>query len=95
MSTGTGFNVAVPHVRIDSVKNIVMAVGISKQPLTDYDTLDEKPVHIVCMLAAHTDQHAHYLKTLGLVSNTLKNPETRETLLKAEDTATAYSIMTR
>lgn len=93
MSTGIGFNVAVPHVRLDSVKNIVMAVGISKQPLSDYDTLDDKPVHIVCMLAAHTDQHAHYLTTLGLVSNTLKNPATREALLKADDAATAYSIL--
>jgi PTS system nitrogen regulatory IIA component len=95
MSTGIGFNVAVPHVRLDSVTNIVTAIGISKKPIVDYDTLDDKPVHIICMLAARTDQHAQYLKTLGTISNSLKNLEVREALQKASDPNAAYLVLTQ
>ena len=93
MSTGIGFNVAVPHVRLDSITDLVMAVGLCKQDITDYASLDEQPVRIICMVAARADQHAHYLKTLGTVSATLKGAEVREALLKCEDTMDAYAIL--
>lgn len=95
MSTGIGFNVAVPHVRLDSVKDLVMAVGISRRDITDYESLDEKPVRIICMVAARSDQHAQYLKTLGLVSSVLKSEEIREALLEAPDAQAAYLILTQ
>lgn len=95
MSTGIGFNVAVPHVRLDSVTNLIAAVGISRRDITDYESLDEKPVRIVCMVAARTDQHAQYLKMLGAVSSTLKSESVREALLAASDPQTAYLILTQ
>lgn len=95
MSTGIGFNVAVPHVRLDSVTNLVAAVGISRRDITDYESLDEKPVRIVCMVAARTDQHAQYLKMLGAVSRTLKSKSVRKALLAAPDPQTAYLILTQ
>ncbi|MFP6584964.1 MAG: PTS sugar transporter subunit IIA [Candidatus Hydrogenedentota bacterium] len=95
MSTGIGFNVAVPHVRLDSVKNLVMAVGISKEPLSDYASLDEQPVRIVCMVAARSDQHAQYLRTLALVSSVLKDLDVRQALQNAGDEKSAYLILTQ
>jgi nitrogen PTS system EIIA component len=95
MSTGIGFNVAVPHVRLDSVSDLVMAVGISRNDILDYVSLDEQPVRIVCMVAARSDQHAQYLKTLGVVSSTLKSKEVREALMKAPDEKTAYLILSQ
>jgi len=95
MSTGIGFNVAVPHVRLDSVSSLVTAVGICRQPLTDYESLDEEPVRIICMVAARADQHAQYLKTLGVVSRTLKPEPVRQALLDAPDPKTAYLILTQ
>ena len=95
MSTGIGFNVAVPHVRLDSVTNLVAAVAICKHGITDYSSLDEKPVRIICMVAARADQHAQYLKTLGVVSSTLKAESVREALLEAPDPQTAYLILTQ
>ena len=95
MSTGIGFNVAVPHVRMDSVTNLVAAVGVSSRDITDYESLDEKSVRIICMVAARTDQHAYYLKTLSAVSRTLKPESVREALLEARDPQTAYLILTQ
>ena len=95
MSTGIGFNVAVPHVRLDSVSDLVMAVGISRTDISDYDSLDEQPVRIVCMVAARGDQHAQYLKTLGVVSTALKSKDVRESLIEASDEKSAYLILTQ
>lgn len=41
MSTGIGLGIAVPHVRIQGVKNIIIAIGINKNGIQDYsDILD-------------------------------------------------------
>lgn len=93
MSTGIGFSVAVPHVRLDSVTGLVMAVGICKQDIVDYASLDETPIRIICMVAARTNQHAQYLKTLGAVSSLLKTASVREALVNAPDEATAYTLL--
>ena len=95
MSTGIGFNVAVPHVRLNSVSELVMAVGISQAEIRDYGSLDEEPVRIVCMVAARAGQHAQYLKTLGVVSTVLKSKDVREALMSAPDEKSAFLILTQ
>jgi PTS system nitrogen regulatory IIA component len=94
MSTGIGRGVGVPHVRLASVKDLVMAVGVNARDLSDYASLDERPVRILCMLAARDDQHAQYLKTLAAVSNLLKDDGLREALVDATDPATVYALLT-
>jgi len=94
MSTGIGFGVAVPHVRLSSVEDLTLAVGITHKDLLDYASLDEQPVRIVCMLAARFDQHAQYLKALGAISGLLRDPAVREQLIGAPDAASVFKLLT-
>ena len=94
MSTGIGFGVGIPHVRLASVKNVVMAMGVSRSEIRDYASLDGKPVRIVCMIAAGRDQHARYIKALAAVSALLKDESFRNRLLAAKDAREIYSLMT-
>jgi len=94
MSTGIGFGIGVPHVRIDSVTDLVMAVAICKKPIDDYTSLDNQPVQIVCMLAARTDQHTKYIRTLSAVSNRLKDPAVREQIIGSDDPDFIHSQLT-
>lgn len=87
MSTGIGFGIGVPHVRINSVTELVMAVAICKTPITDYVSLDDMPVQIVCMLAARRDQHTQYIRTLSAISSRLRSPLVREAIIAADDPA--------
>lgn len=91
MSTGIGFGVGVPHVRIDSVSDLVMAVAVSKKPISGYSSLDNQPVQIVCMLAARSDQHAKYIRTLSGVSNRLKDAAVRKAIIESDDSAFIHS----
>ena len=93
MSTGIGLGVAVPHVRLNSVDDLVMAVGVCREPLTDYESLDGEPVRIICMIAAKTDQHAKHIKALSAVSKRLKDEKVRKAILDAESPADVYALL--
>jgi PTS system nitrogen regulatory IIA component len=94
MSTGIGFGVGVPHVRLGSVKNVVMALGLCEEAVEDYETLDDEPIRIICMVAAGNDQHGEYLQLLSAISKRLKSPRQREALLNASEKKAAYKILT-
>ncbi len=81
-------------MRLGSVSDLVLALGISNRAIEDYESLDDEPVRIVCMVAARPDQHAQYLKTLGAVSKALRPAGVREALLQAQDAKSAYLVLT-
>lgn len=92
MSTGIGFGVGVPHVRLSSVGDIVMALGIARSPLADYSSLDAVPVQIVCMVAAGSSQHPQYIRALSAISSRLKDDAVRKALVSATDVGAAYKL---
>jgi PTS system nitrogen regulatory IIA component len=95
MSTGIGFGIGVPHVRLASVEGLVLAVGVTTGELTDYLSLDEQPVRIVCMMAANEFQHALYLRTLAAISSRLKKELLRARLLHARNPRRIYELLSR
>lgn len=94
MSTGIGFGIGVPHVRLDGVSDLVMALGIAREPLADYTSLDEVPVQIVCMVAASRSQHPQYIRALSVISSHLKEEAVRKKLIAAPDARSAYGLFT-
>lgn len=93
MSTSVGRGIAIPHVRLSSVTDLVMAVGICKKPLEDFQTFDDTPVQILIMIAAAYNQHAYYLKTISFFSAMLKKPELRKAIIDAEDPRQVYDLL--
>jgi len=93
MSTGIGLGVGVPHVRLDSVTNVAMAVAVSRQAVADYESLDGEPVRIAFMIAASSNQHADYLRLLGRISQQLKTPGFRDQLLACQTPDDLYRVL--
>ncbi len=93
MSTAVGRGIAIPHVRLSSVSDLVMAVGVCKTPVQDFQTIDDKPVDLLIMIAAAYNQHTYYLKTLSYFSAKLKNQELRTALSKASSTDEVYDLI--
>ncbi len=84
MTTGIGFEIAVPHARIREVKKISFAVGLSQQGI-DFDAIDNKPVHLIILVAAGEMQHMEYLRLLSRIMNLLKKADTKEKIIIAPD----------
>ncbi|MDD2599283.1 MAG: PTS sugar transporter subunit IIA [Kiritimatiellae bacterium] len=93
MSTGIGFGIGVPHVRVEYASDLVMAIAVCPNGLKDYPTLDEYEVKIVCMLVARQDQHAEYLRTLSNISTRLKAPEMRQQIIESQCAIEIYNRM--
>jgi len=94
MSTGIGFGVGVPHVRLASVDDLVMALGIARAALEDYSSLDDDPIQIVCMVAAGGTQHPQYIRALSAISSRLKDGDVRKALIAAPDAVSAFKVFT-
>jgi len=95
MSTAIGRGIAIPHVRLSSVTDLVMSVGISKTDIIDFQTIDDTPVRLLFMIAAAYNQHSYYLQTLSFFSAKLKNQDLRDALLAAKSEAEAYALLTK
>jgi len=93
MSTAIGCGIAIPHVRLSSVTDLVVSVGISRTDIIDFHPLDDEPVRLVFMIAAAHNQHAYYLQTLSWFSTRLKNKELRDTLLQAQTEQEVYNLL--
>jgi PTS system nitrogen regulatory IIA component len=93
MSTGIGRGIAIPHVRLSSVTDLVVSVGISQVDIIDFQTLDDVPVRLLFMIAAAYNQHAYYLQTLSFFSSKLKNKDLKAALLVAKAPLEAYNLL--
>ena len=91
-STGIGENVAIPHGKSDEVTQIITVLARSKNGV-EFESLDQKPVHFVCMVIAPAHSTGQHLKVLARVSRIFKNQGIREEILKAENSDTIYSIL--
>ncbi|ULQ59673.1 PTS sugar transporter subunit IIA [Brucepastera parasyntrophica] len=93
MSTAIGRGIAIPHVRLSSVTDLVMAVGICRNDIIDFQTIDDVPVRLIFMIAAAYNQHSYYLQTLSYFSKKLKNSDLRDSLLNAQTPLDAYNLL--
>jgi PTS system nitrogen regulatory IIA component len=93
MSTAIGRGIAIPHVRLSSVTDLVVSVGVSRTDIIDFQTLDDEPVRLVIMIAAAYNQHAYYLQALSFFSSRLKNPHLRHAVLAAQEPMDVYRLL--
>jgi PTS system nitrogen regulatory IIA component len=94
MSTAIGCGIAIPHVRLSSVTDLVVSVGISRADIVNFHPLDDEPVRLIFMIAAAHNQHAYYLQTLSWFSTRLKNKKLRDSLLSAQNEQEVYDLLT-
>jgi PTS system nitrogen regulatory IIA component len=93
MSTAIGCGIAIPHIRLSSVTDLVVSVGISRTDIVNFHPLDDEPVRLVFMIAAAHNQHAYYLQTLSWFSTRLKNKNLRDSLLSAKTEQEVYDLL--
>lgn len=93
LSTGIGQGMAIPHVRLKTVNCAAMAVGIVRNGLFDYDSLDKEPVYVVIMIIAPEGHHETYIRLLAEVAEILKEEELREAVIHAETPQDVYNIL--
>ncbi|MBQ6780086.1 MAG: PTS sugar transporter subunit IIA [Treponema sp.] len=95
MSTAVGRGIAIPHVRLSSVTDLVMSVGICKNDIIDFQPVDDVPVRLLIMIAAAHNQHTYYLQTLSYFSSKLKDKPLRDALISAKTEMDAFNLLVK
>ena len=91
-STGIGENVAIPHGKSDELSQIITVFARSLNGV-DFESLDQKPVHFVCMVIAPSNSTGQHLKALARISRIFKNQNLRDGILKLQDANQIYSLL--
>ena len=82
-STGVGEGVAIPHARVEKLPHPIGGF-VRLENGVDFDAVDDRPCDLIFMLIAPVGSGADHLRALAQVSRTLRQPDLRSALRKAE-----------
>lgn len=71
-STGIGNGIALPHGRIENLKNVT-AILITCDPAIAFDAIDNKPVDIFFAILVPEEQAQGHLQTLATIATKLSD----------------------
>lgn len=91
-STGIGGGIAIPHGKLNSVEEITVGFALSKNGV-EYDSLDNKPVHLFFVLLTPENSTGGHLRVLAQISKMLKMDEFKNQLLTATTIDELYDII--
>jgi PTS system nitrogen regulatory IIA component len=90
LSTGFGLGLAIPHAKLKTIRDFVVGLGIHKEGVA-FESLDDKPVHVLVMILGPDSQQEDYLKVLSRVTAFLK--DNREKLLTLETPEQVFELV--
>ena len=82
-STGLGKGIAVPHVKHESIKEVVAAVGRSSTGI-DFAALDKQPVYTVILLLSPANKADKHLQAMESIFRNLRNEKVRRFLMQSQ-----------
>lgn len=88
-STGLGNEIAIPHARIEGMKNLLLYIAVPKKPL-EFDSLDKKKVKVFFVILCPPEMVNDHLKTLAMVSRLLVNTNVKNEILACKSGSAAY-----
>ncbi|MDD5195807.1 MAG: PTS sugar transporter subunit IIA [Candidatus Omnitrophica bacterium] len=71
-STAIGGYIALPHARVDCVKDVLVCFAISSEGL-NFDSLDQEVVNIIALLLSNQKEAGMHLKTLAFLARMLRD----------------------
>jgi mannitol/fructose-specific phosphotransferase system IIA component (Ntr-type) len=91
-STGVRPGLAIPHGKTEAVERLHAVLGISRKGI-DYESLDDKPVHVMFLLVTAKDSAGEHIQTLREIALIMQSRAFYEKLRAAKDAAAAYALV--
>jgi mannitol/fructose-specific phosphotransferase system IIA component (Ntr-type) len=77
VGTGLGSGVAIPHARVKGLKETIAVFGRSQEGV-DFDSPDNAPSHLICLMLVPEEKVAQHLQILSELSKIFGQSELRE-----------------
>jgi Kef-type K+ transport system membrane component KefB/mannitol/fructose-specific phosphotransferase system IIA component len=81
MSTGIGNGVALPHARIDGIKEAAVVMGISQEGI-DFDAPDDRLAHVLFLILTPVDEPGIQLTITSELARLFKRPHILDQILR-------------
>lgn len=93
-STGIGSGIAIPHGKCKTVKELVMAIGITGEPI-DFESVDGKAVKIIILLVSPADQTGPHIQALAKISRLMLDEQFKTRLEQAGSPDEVYELLSK
>ena len=93
MSTGMENGIAIPHVKTDTVNELVACVGVSRRKI-NFESLDRQPSRIFIMTLSPKGSAGPHARFLSDIARVLKDAKVRKRILKAKSNEQLLEILT-
>ncbi|MCK4294221.1 MAG: PTS sugar transporter subunit IIA [Planctomycetes bacterium] len=91
-STGTGAGIAIPHGKCNAVRQLVMAIGIAREPI-EFESIDGEPVTILILLVSPADKTGPHIQALAQISRLMLDDEFKQKLENAASADEVYKLL--
>ena len=91
-TTGIGDGVAIPHGKLNGVRQPLISFGRSKKGM-DFDAMDGQPVYLFFLLIAPENSSGIHLEILARIAKILKNSAFRKKLMEADTRKECYQTI--
>ncbi|MCM8831345.1 MAG: PTS sugar transporter subunit IIA [Candidatus Omnitrophica bacterium] len=71
-STAIGGYIALPHARVDCVKDVLICIAISEEGV-DFNSLDGEPINVIALILSNEKKAGLHLKMLALLARLLRD----------------------
>jgi PTS system nitrogen regulatory IIA component len=92
-TTGIGDGVAIPHGKMELLKEIVIVAGRSREGV-EFESLDHKPCRIFFLVLAPEHVAGMHLRILAQISRLLSDEGFRGSFLEAQDRESLWRVLT-
>lgn len=93
-TTGVGRGIAIPHGKLPTLPQVFGLFARLEKPVP-FDSIDEQPVDLICLLLAPERAGADHLKALAQVSRLLRNPVFCDKLRGADTADAIFALLTQ
>ncbi len=94
VSTGLGGGVAIPHARIEGLKQFVVFVLIAPKGV-HFEALDQRKVNLFFVMFAPEERKAEHLRLLAAISRMLAQADLKKEMLNTRTTAALQEAIAR
>jgi fructose-specific phosphotransferase system IIA component len=91
-TTGIGHALAIPHGKCEGVPDLAMAIGKPAEPI-DFNSIDNKPVRLVVLLASPLDRTSDHIQALARISRLMTVEEFRNRIYEAGSAEEIYDLL--
>ena len=92
MSTSLENGLAVPHGKVPSVDNLLVAVGLKKKGI-DFKSADGQKSKIIILILSSASTAGPHMRCLAEIGKLLQSPANCKKILKAKDVETVYDLL--